>query len=289
MVEYVLIKDTLNKKEKIQANHALDFLENIEPNTVNTSAVYVQTEIGKLCYKNNVYDFDIKDNEDILNENLNSLSVTSIDNIEELMDCINNIFIKNILITNEEFKRLSNLAARKFYSMVLSWRTNGSSYKQLIAKFLSYWKKLDTPIIYVGSRWGEIPYGDEFRKTLYVNLNSKSESAKINLAIVRIKEEQDFVDNNLIKYVEILKDLNLLDIKFYERIKYGSSDQNIISLLKNGFSIELAKAISTSIYAPYVTIDSGTDEVHIKNEIIAEMENNNENQILIFEIGYHLQ
>ena len=49
-------------------------------------------------------------------------------------------------------------------------------------------------------------------------------------AIVRIKEEQDFIDNNLIKYVEVLYDLGLIEDKFYAQIKYGTEEDLVKEL-----------------------------------------------------------
>ncbi len=62
----------------------------------------------------------------------------------------------------------------------------------------------------------------------------------------------------------------------------------MITLLKNGFSLELAKCITQSIYSRFVEIKTETEEVIIKSEIIEEMELNEENKILIFEIKFHI-
>jgi len=287
----VLLHENENKldaeqKEKLKSS--LEYLENIEPKTVEAKGIeYIKSDIGKLCYKNNVYDFDIKLNEAQLVENLKALEIKEISEVGDLVDLIHNIFIKDIAITDENFGRLANLPARKFYSMVLGWRVSGSSYKQLIGKLTSYWKKLDNPIIYAGSKWGEITR-DFGRKLLYVDLSQKSEAEKINLAIHRIKEEQDFVDNTLIKYLEILQDLGFIQSEFYDKLKFGTNDPKIICLLKNGFSIELAKCIVKTAYSSYVQINLKTDEIYVTSGIVSQMEKENENKILIFEISFHI-
>lgn len=294
-VENVLLQDfaKLKPDAKIKATKALEYLENIEPNTVNIKGItYVKTEIGKLCYKNNVYDFDIRVNEKVLNQNLKAYGSHEIEDVQQLMNAIKIIFIDNIVFSEkskeEQFGRLSNQATLNFYSMVFSWRVEASSYKQLIAKFLSYWRKLARPVVYAGS-WGEIPFNENSKKNLYVDLRTKTEVQKLNLAIIRIKEEQDFVDNNLIKYVEILNDLGLLERDFYEKIKYGSSDKRTIYLLKNGFSIELAKTVLKEEYNKFVEIDPTRDVINISELIIEEMNKNEENEITIFEMGYHVK
>ncbi len=287
-VENVLVKNNLTADEKKEARSALLFLENIEPKTVDIDNVkYAKTDIGKSCFRNNIYDFDILLSENKLNANI--ASYDTIGSIDELMDAIYDIFLKNIEITNDDFGRLKNKSARSFYSMILNWKMGGSSYKQLIGKFTKYWKGLPDQIIYVGNKWGEIAYEEKSPKKQYVDLRTKSDGEKINLAIVRIKEEQDFVDFNLVKYIEVLNDVSLLDNEFYDKVKYGSSDKSMICLMKNGYSVELAALILTQPYSQYVHIDTKQDEVQIDRRILTVMEQNKINQILIFEIGYHLK
>lgn len=309
-VENLLLKknsENLDPVAKENLKKSLEYLENIEPNTVAVNGIeYVQTEIGQLCYKNNVYDFDIKKNEKLLARNFENFSIDrKLGTAEAIMEAIYEIFIKDITIDDGGFMRLNNLSARKFYSMIFDWRTTGSSYKLMIGKFRGYWKTLEEKgihFIYTGATWGEMPYpydettsefepdlGDKkiHNRDLYVDLAGKSDAQRINLAILRIKEEQDYVDNTLIKYIEILNDLGLIENSFYEKLKYGSSDRRIICLLKNGFSLDLAKCILDETYRSFVQITPETDEVIIDRGIIQAMESNNENRILIFEMTYH--
>lgn len=295
-VENILMQkepDQLSPDKKEELKSALEYLENIEPNTVNENNLqYAQTEIGKLCYSNNVYDFNIIENESVLNTNLDLYNQNidgQINDISGIMDAFNSIFIENINITEESIQRLSNESARRFYSMFLNWRINGSSYNEMIAQFLNYWRRLSDPIIYVGSKWGEIKLNEQNHRTFYVDLRTKNESQRINLAIVRIKEEQDFVDNSFLKYVEILHDLDLINSNFYDQLKYGTSDRRIISLLKNGFSLELAKKLVSQEYISFININIQTDEIIINPEILVSMNENDENKIIIFELSYHMK
>jgi hypothetical protein len=85
-------------------------------------------------------------------------------------------------------------------------------------------------------------------------------------------------------YVEILNDLTLIESKFYDKIKYGTSDLDIIKMLKEGFSIELAKIVKSN-YLEYIDL---LDSLRVNDDIINKMKENNENEILIFEISYYL-
>lgn len=295
-VNNLLLKDEehLNDADRIELKKSLEYLENIEPNSTDlTQVVYVQSEIAKLCYKNNIYDFNIKQYEEQLTANLAAYRGTLFPIITEcnqLIEAINLIFFNDIDILVENLKRLQNVSARRFYSMILDWRSSSSSYKEMIGSFIRYWTSLqgENRLIYIGEKWGEEKRNITDFKTLYVDLRKKDYSQRINLAILKIKEEQDFVEFNLIKYIDILSELELIDLAFYDRIKYGSSDKNIITLLKNGFSIELAKCITKTEYSSFISINHDLDEIIIQNQLISEMELNGENNILVFEIKFHI-
>lgn len=286
------LEDELTTEEKNQVREAEEFQENIEEGTSELDDLRIVTSnIAKACFKNNIHDFDIFENESQLEENYNnSKNITPITTPDRLIFLIAQIFLFRIKLKDEHtdnFKRLENDKAKAFYSMFLEWRTSGTSYSEMINKFIWYWDNVkQDPYIYVGSRWGEIPspYQDGF-KELYIDLSEKSFSDKINIAILRIKEEQDFIDFNLMPYVEILNDLQLIESSFYDRIKYGTSDAKMIKLLKEGFSIELAKVIKSGLYDDYINLENN---LIVNSNITRAMEENNENEILKFEIQYYV-
>ena len=111
---------------------------------------------------------------------------------------------------------------------------------------------------------------------------------KINLAIVRIKEEQDFLDNTVIKYIEVLNDLHLLDEVLYLKIKYGTDDKLKVLLVKNGLSLGLANLVADQ-YSRYLKINYANNTVKYKDEIIEKMQENDENEVLIYEMQYFIE
>ncbi|MBN1636634.1 MAG: DEAD/DEAH box helicase [Deltaproteobacteria bacterium] len=288
--------EELSDQERQKLEDGLEFLENIERHTVEGATVrYSETEIGKHCFRNSVHEFDIFENEAALAAAAAEYErVDPIDDTDGLLDALTRIFILNISFTDRQerdyraFLRLRERAARNFYSMFLSWREQGSSYRRMIASFLGYWDGITDPIVYVGSKWGEVKRNDGDMVASYVDISEKSIAERVNIAIKKIKEEQDFVDNILLKYVEVLNDLALLDEDFYQRIKYGTNNPTIITLLKNGFSIELARLISSRRYAQYVDINTENDEVNVSKQIVEAMDAAEENKLLLFEIGFHI-
>ena len=101
---------------------------------------------------------------------------------------------------------------------------------------------------------GEIPMGISTFE-LWTDISNKSDEELINLAIVRIKEEQDFLDNVLIKYIGVLNDLELLEEKLYLMIKYGTDDPKIITCTRNGISLSLAKLLVEK-YSDFIRVDT---------------------------------
>lgn len=103
------------------------------------------------------------------------------------------------------------------------------------------------------------------------------------MAIVRIKEEQDFMDNMLIKYVEVLHDLDLIENRFYSRIKYGTDDESAICLIKNGLSLSSATLLIKK-YSDYLQINLLESTVTYDENIILKMNEREENEIQIYEV-----
>ncbi|NCA93786.1 MAG: DEAD/DEAH box helicase [Sphingobacteriia bacterium] len=286
------IEDDLSEDERKVIKESEEYQENIEKGSSDLENLRtVSSEIAKLCFKNNIHDFDIFENEEQLEKNYqNSKDINPVSNSDNLIFLITKIFLWKIKLNESDtdnFTRLENDKAKMFYSMLLEWRALGKSYGEMINSFIWYWdnKKTDS-YIYVGTKWGEMtsPYNEGHRE-LYIDLSTKSPSQKINIAIIRIKEEQDFVDYQLMPYVEILNDLELIESSFYDRIKYGTDDEAMIKMLKEGFSIELAKAIKNGDYSEYIDM---SDTLKINIGIVQKMKDNNENEILIFEIQYYV-
>lgn len=294
VVENVLLeKCEINNENKELLSNILEHIENIEPDTIpNSNILRALSQIGKLCYKHNVHDFNIKENESKLIENFQTIQTSlKISTVDELIETINSLFFRNIEIKNDNIKRFQKEAARNFYKVFLSWRAQGRPFSSLIGYFTSYWirNRSHQRFVYVGRKWGKVKKFSTSRIPLYIDLTQENNDSLINLAILRVKEEQDFVDNYLIKYIEVLNDLELLESNLYNSIKYGSIDPIDICLLKNGFSIELTECITQEKYLQYLELDPQNSEiVNIKPEILEFMTQENVNPILLFELRYHI-
>ena len=289
-VDNVLLSEakiTADNEEKTR--HASEFIENYENGVVeNYQERYTSTVSGKACIMNGITEFDVFAHEVTIQQQVDEYQSRNlkISDSNTLLEAINELFIQHLPDNGtESLKRLENKEARNFYSMMFEWRVKNKSYTEMISLFVGYWHKLyeknRNVMVYVG-KWGDIkrPGSNVTRYTKFVG---KNRTQVVNLAIVRIKEEQDFIDNTLIKYVEVLHDIDLIEDGFYSQIKYGTDDERVICLIKNGLSLSSAMLLMKK-YGDHLQIDVPASTVVYGENLIAEMMKAEENQIQIYEI-----
>ena len=289
-VDNVLLSEakiTADNEEKIR--HASEFIENYENGVVeNYQERYTSTVSGKACIMNGITEFDVFAHEVTIQQQVDEYQSRNlkISDSNTLLEAINELFIQHLPDNGtESLKRLENKEARNFYSMMFEWRVKNKSYTEMISLFVGYWHKLyeknRNVMVYVG-KWGDIkrPGSNVTRYTKFVG---KNRTQVVNLAIVRIKEEQGFIDNTLIKYVEVLHDIDLIEDGFYSQIKYGTDDERVICLIKNGLSLSSAMLLMKK-YGDHLQIDVPASTVVYGENLIAEMMKAEENQIQIYEI-----
>lgn len=289
-VDNVLLSEakiTVDNEEKLR--QASEFIENYENGVVEDyQERYTNTVSGKACIMNGITEFDVFAHEATIQQQVDVYQSESIkiSDSNTLLETINDLFIQHLPDNGvESLKRLENKEARNFYSMMFEWRVKNKSYAEMISLFVGYWhqlyKKDRNVMVYVG-KWGDIkrPGSNVARYTKFVG---KTRTQVVNLAIVRIKEEQDFIDNTLIKYVEVLHDLDLIEDRFYAQIKYGTDDERTICLIKNGLSLSSAMLLIKK-YGDHLQIDIPASTVVYGENLVAEMIKAEENQIQIYEV-----
>ncbi|MDP3305781.1 MAG: DEAD/DEAH box helicase [Erysipelotrichaceae bacterium] len=292
----LLLNNDISNDNSKTFNEALEFIENQEPGTIiDNSVKRAKTEVGKLCYKYSITEFNIIMHEESIQNKIESLVAEDFiaSSSKQVMDLIALLFVKSVPNddTNLNIKRLEENAARNFYKMILEWRIEQKSYREMVSSFTNYWSKLikdnEDTIVYVG-KWG-----DETKKSpntnqsayreLWTDISKKSRFELVNLAIVRIKEEQDFFENILLKFIEVLFELGLIENRLYLLIKYGTDDDGLVTILKNGIGLQTAKLIK-EVYSEFIRIDNKNYTIFIDESIIKAMIENKENELTIFEV-----
>ena len=293
IAENVLLENSDNQDpaRKTERFEYEDFIENLEPGSVSTDRTieYAKTEFGKSCFLNSVDEIDVIKMENFCQKIVDDFKAKGnlVKDVNGLLDLINILFIQQVKIDPRysNISRLSEEKARKFYSIFLDWKTRNASYSEMIRSFLAYWEKVDDPLVFVG-KWGDTTRLDGFL-THWTNISEKDQFERVNLAIVRVKEEQDFVDNEIVKFVEVINDLELIDGELYQKIKYGTSDQSKILLIKSGMSSSLATLLIAK-YASYITLDLQSQIVILDPLVQEAMKANGESDLLVFEVGYSI-
>lgn len=150
----------------------------------------------------------------------------------------------NTLIKDDEFKRLDNEISRNYYhKLIVKHRKLSLKEKiSLTARYLYRIKRLSTnPFLYVGSSYGECDDRGNISgyNNFYVNLKLKNYSYIVNLSIIKIKLEDDFVSFKLNKFFQLMLDYKLISQQLYNDLVYGTNDPLILSLSKLGLSLHV--------------------------------------------------
>ena len=235
-------KESLVKslKEKIKIRKEEQFINNEYPDEFNNIKKYlIESGIIK-DYKS----LDIITNNILAKKNKFNISDVSWVNLSTV-DKVFNIFINGIEddIKNYEFKRLTNISARSFYEKHIK-NSHKYNLKENINSTIKYFefkkKSVEGKEFYIGRAYGEISKSTvthpNSNTNVYVNLTNKSTKEIVNLAIVKLKIEDDFVSFCLNKYITALYDFGLLSEEQYNISIYGSSDMRKSNLRKLGLS-----------------------------------------------------
>lgn len=295
-VNNVLLEATKIVDGKVSArfDDAVERLENLQPGLVSgRDCKYVTTEVGKLLIANGVNEIDVFKTELRIEKQINQLIEQEgvLNTADTLMFAIKNCFIDYFDESREysDLTRLNESAALSFYAMVLDWKLKKYSVKQTIRLTIKYWnERIEAgrgDYVFVG-KWGDTKYGQSHYEN-WVNIATKNDVEKINLSIVRIKEEDDFFDYKIFRFVEVLHSVGAVDPSFYKKIKYGTTDEIKIKLIRDGFSRGLAD-LMLQRYPKFVRMTNNGD-VDVNAELLDHMVENGESDLLLFEVRMNLK
>ena len=249
VIENVLLEGApITDKNESDYDRAMNRLENLEPGiTDDYECQVVVTEVGLKLLENNVSEINVFESENQIKNVLEQFASSNetIRDSNTLMALIYDAFVTFIDPNNNNQRnsllRLKSDKAQTFYAMFLDWRIEKAPIPVMIQRFIKYWEKLpDNTPVFVGS-WGDVKKNEGEHRELFTYMKDKSIGEKINLSIVRIKEEEDFFDHVIFRFVDILNELELIDEDFYKLIKYGTTNFRVITLIKNGFSRGVAE------------------------------------------------
>ena len=137
-------------------------------------------------------------------------------------------FIRNI--GEFEFLRLQFSETINYYEKYYSIYTT-KRLSEKIEIMYRYIKK--GPIIfYIGSQYGEITDGISKSK-VFINKIGKTEDELINIAIAKIKIEDDFISFSLNNFINMMYEYKIINEETYNKYIFGSTDEKEIKLHKS--------------------------------------------------------
>lgn len=161
------------------------------------------------------------------------------------LDKLYDIFVSNLeeFIRDEEFARLKHGKAVAYYKIFFENRAK--SLKEKINDYLVYFakrKEQGDTYLYIGKSYGEIAYPSKIRSCgskVYIDIKAKTTSELVNIAIVKHKLEEDFVNYKLHMFFQLMLDYGVISMEEYNLITYGTNQENKIQLVKLGLPIHI--------------------------------------------------
>ena len=212
----------------------------------------------------------------------------------EMMGKINHLFINDVTdyLTDIEVERLKNQKARNYYENHILIGQKRSLNENIVSQ-LEYFKELvrsGKSQLYFGSAYGEEPYESvsfpESHNKVYVDLSRKTDVELINLAVVKLKMEDDFISFKLNKFIVMMLDYELITEDEYNLYIYGTKNKKKIELTKSGLSISLTSRLDSDNQIENIHID---DYGNLNGNIEFERFVDSIDDFYRFEINRHVE
>ena len=192
--------------------------------------------------------------------------LVSLGNWSEI-DVITKVFHVFIEDLDDEFlelsvARLKNEKARNFYNAFVNnihMFTLKEHINSIVKYFYSIKDKKSGREFYIGPSYGEVAKDTGNANTsgrlVYLNLSNKSQKELVNLALVKLKIESDFVSYTLNQYVSLLEELELITEDEYNKFIYGTSTKRNTEFTKLGLSGSLIHKLENDKQLQNIEID----------------------------------
>ena len=251
----------------------------------NSNIPLAGTDVGRLMYENNVAVSDIMGKEEMVagycEEWRNSQVV--INDGQGAINAIYRIFLLPMFWGLEQsrswaYSLYASSDKRNVYATIIDNRINGEKPGSIIGKTVAVWRKKIEEPVYVGSignvdKWGS---GTGSRYLEYHIFSKGDENLMPSYALALLKENFDHLDYYILPFLEIMHSLELIDDKFYLKVKYGTDNDRVVELIKLGFDISLAIPIARDqeLWNIVTKYNSGDGRISRK-EVISLFEDKN--------------
>lgn len=150
-------------------------------------------------------------------------------------------------IIEKSFARLGNERVISYYDKYFTKYAQKSLKEKvsLFAKYLQLARRQPVSIMYIGSGFGEADkWGNKAAQNKnYVDLKEKTNEELVNLAVIKIKLEEDFISFKLNKFFQLMLDYNIISSECYNNLIYGTNDNFKLMLARQGMPISIINKI----------------------------------------------
>lgn len=140
---------------------------------------------------------------------------------------------------NKNLLRLKKEKAKNFYRVFNESRHKfnmNQNIKNMLKYFYTIREKYSGKNFYVGSSYGEFSIKENDFSKNYIDLSTKNEKEMVNIALIKIKIESDFLSFTLYKFASVLFDIDLIDENEYNLFIYGTMSKETNDYIKLGLS-----------------------------------------------------
>jgi hypothetical protein len=208
-----------------------------------------------------------------LEKRLHTIIATDEWAVSDVIDKVFLYFIKGLenQVSDISFLRLQRPKARDFYKL-FTRNLHRLNLKDHLSDTLAYFHSIKSTDsgkeFFIGNSYGEIAKNTAdgvYGSNLYIDLSKKTDKELVNLALVKIKIESDFVSYKLNEYVKALFDLRLLTENDYNLHIYGTIKKSNTEFVKMGISGSLINKLERDKQTENISV-SALGEVRYNNE-----------------------
>lgn len=168
---------------------------------------------------------------------------------KHIIDKLYEVFIMDFEnVVDFEIARLKNEVARKYYKNFIAH--SDKSLNEKINYQYKFFKDIQNDpedrYYYMGGSYGERKHPTKdykYPREVYVDLKNKSDDILVNLSIVKVKMEEDFVSYSLNNYFNLMLELGLVSQNEYNLTVYGTNDEYKIKLISIGLPINVVNKL----------------------------------------------
>ncbi|WP_313580480.1 DEAD/DEAH box helicase [Chishuiella sp.] len=253
----------ISKEELVKQKEKDNKLVSLTKFLINVNDTSLASTIKRSFIENNIDDFYW---------NIDVIIPAIIENFENISDknnvisTIYEVFILNIetQIKDFEIERLKNEKARNYYKNYIDVVQLLSLRDKIISTLNYFDKKSQSESdshLFIGSSFGEVVNpspkykNNEYLQEVYINLKGKSRQQLANIALVKIKLEEDFVSFKLKKLITFLYDFELITKEAYFLTVYGTIDEQLINLTRIGLGPSVTKLLKDNNQINNISFD----------------------------------